>query len=71
MAGLGVGVVVKQIVAGASTWNNCRILHSDAVGVAFEVERTVSETGTIETVVAQIFLPWTSVKHIIMMEQTL
>ena len=71
MAGLGVGAVVKQIVAGSSTWNNCRVLHSDAIGVAFEVERTVSETGSIETVVAQIFLPWTSVKHIIVMEQTL
>jgi hypothetical protein len=71
MAGLGVGVVLKQIVAVSATWNNCRVLHSDPVGVAFEVERTISETGTIETVVSQVFLPWTSVKHIIVMEQTL
>jgi len=71
MAALGVGVVLKQIVAGSATWNNCRVLHSDAVGVAFEVERTISETGSIETVVSQVFLPWTSVKHIIVMEQNL
>ena len=71
MAGLGVGVVLKQIVAVSATWNNCRVLHSDSVGVAFEVERTISETGTIETVVSQVFLPWTSVKHIIVMEQNL
>ncbi len=71
MAALGVGVVLKQIVAGSATWNNCRVLHSDAVGVAFEVERTISDTGTIETVSSQVFLPWTSVKHIIVMEQNL
>ncbi len=58
MAALGVGVVLKQIVAVSATWNNCRVLHSDAVGVAFEVERTISETGTIETVSSQVFLPW-------------
>ena len=71
MAGLGVGVVLKQIVAGSATWNNCRVQHSDDVGIAFEVERTISETGSIETVVSQVFLPWTSVKHIIVMEQNL
>ena len=71
MAGLGVGVVLKQIVAVSATWNNCRVLHSDSVGVAFGVERTISDTGTIETVVSQVFLPWTSVKHIIVMEQNL
>ena len=71
MAGLGVGVVLKQIVAGSSTWENCRVLHSDAIGVAFEIERTITEAGTIETAVTQVFLPWSSIKHIIMMEQTL
>ena len=71
MSSLGVGVVVKQIVAASASWVNCRILHSDTVGVAFEVERTISDSGTIETVVSQVFLPWSSVKHIILMEQTL
>ena len=71
MATLGVGVVVKQIVAASAAWDNCRILHSDAVGVAFEVQRTISDSGTIETVVSQVFLPWPSVKHIILLEQNL
>lgn len=71
MAALGVGVVLKQIVAVSGSWDNCRVLHSDAVGIAFEVERTISESGSIETAVSQVFVPWASVKHIIVMEQTL
>lgn len=71
MSALGVGVVLKQIVAVAASWDKCRVLHSDAVGIAFEVERTIAESGSIETAVSQVFVPWTSVKHIIVMEQTL
>jgi hypothetical protein len=71
MAALGVGVVLKQIVAVSATWNNCRVLHSDSIGIAFEVERTIAETGTIETAVSQLFVPWTSVKHVVVMEHTL
>jgi hypothetical protein len=71
MAALGVGVVLKQIVSVSATWDKCRVLHSDGVGIAFEVERTIAEGGTIETVVSQLFVPWTSVKHVIVMEQTL
>jgi hypothetical protein len=71
MAGLGVGVVLKQIVAVSATWNNCRVLHSDSIGIAFEVERTIAETGTIETAVSQLFVPWTSVKHVLVMEHTI
>lgn len=71
MSALGVGVVLKQIVAASASWDNCRVLHSDAVGIAFEVERTISESGTIETAVSQVFLPWSSVKHVIVMEQAI
>lgn len=71
MSALGVGVVLRQIVAVSATWDNCRVLHSDSVGIAFEVERTISDSGSIETAVSQVFVPWSSVKHIIVMEQTL
>jgi hypothetical protein len=71
MAALAVGVVLKQIVAVGGTWANCRVLHSDSVGIAFEVERTISETGTIETAVSQLFVPWSAVKHVLVMEHTL
>jgi hypothetical protein len=72
MSGLGVGVVLKQIVAVSGSWDGCRVLHSDPVGIAFEVERAVADSGgTIETAVSQIFVPWTSIKHVIVMEQTM
>jgi len=72
MSALGVGVVVKQIVAVSGTWDGCRILHSDEIGVAFEVERAVADSGgTIETAVSQLFVPWSSVKHVVVMEQAL
>jgi len=72
MSALGVGVVLKQIVAISGTWDGCRVLHSDGVGVAFEVERAVADSGgTIETAVSQLFVPWTSIKHIVVMEQTI
>ena len=71
MSALGVGVVLKQIVAVSASWDKCRVLHSDSVGIAFEVERTIAESGSIETAVSQVFVPWTSVKHIVVMEQTL
>jgi hypothetical protein len=71
MPALGVGVVLKQIVAASASWDNCRVLHSDAVGIAFEVERTISDSGTVETAVSQVFLPWSSVKHVVVMEQIL
>ena len=71
MSALGVGVVLQQIVAVSAAWDKCRVPHSDSVGIAFEVERTIAESGSIESAVSQVFVPWTSVKHIIVMEQTL
>ena len=43
--------------------------HSDAVGLVFEVQRTVAEGGTIETVVSQILVPWTTISYIVVMEE--
>ena len=71
MAALGVGVVLKQIVSTSLTWEQCRVLHSDTVGIAFEIERTVTEDGTIGTAVTQLFVPWTSIRHIVVMGQVL
>ena len=72
MSVLGVGVVLKQIVTISATWDNCRVLHSDAVGIAFEVQRTVADSGgQVETAISQVFVPWTSVKQVLVMEQTL
>ena len=46
--GLTVGVTVKEVATARGVWQNCRVLHSDTIGLVFEVERTVSEGGQIE-----------------------
>ena len=49
--GLMVGVKIKEIATKDHSYTNCTVLHSDAIGLVFEVQRTVSEGGTIENVV--------------------
>lgn len=67
--GLGVGVRVKEVATRDNVYQDCSILHSDAVGLVFEVQRTVSEGGTIETVVSQVLVPWTNVRYVLLMEE--
>ena len=67
--GLTVGVRLKEIVTSDNVYQNCAVLHSDAVGLVFEVQRTVSEGGTIENVVAQVLVPWVNIKHVLLMEE--
>ena len=68
-SGLAVGVKVKEIATRDGVWQNCTVQHSDSVGLVFEVQRTVTDSGNIETVIAQILVPWANVKHVIVMEQ--
>jgi hypothetical protein len=67
--GLMVGVKLKEIATRESNYQNCTVLHSDAVGLVFEVERTVSEGGTIESVVSQVLVPWTNINYVLLMEE--
>jgi hypothetical protein len=69
MAGLSVGVKLKEIATRDHTYVNCTVLHSDTIGLVFEVQRTVSEGGQIETVVSQVLIPWTSIHHVLVMEE--
>ncbi len=66
---LMVGVRLKEVATHDGSFADCRVLHSDAVGLVFEVERTVSEEGTVERVVSQVLVPWTNVRHIIVVEE--
>jgi hypothetical protein len=68
--GLKVGVRMKEIATREQVWTNCTVLHSDAVGLVFEVQRTISEGGNIETVVSQVLVPWSNVNHVLLMEET-
>ncbi|HJS58819.1 MAG TPA: hypothetical protein VKA01_12010 [Vicinamibacteria bacterium] len=67
--GLGVGAKLKEVVTKSNNYQNCTVLFSDAIGVVFEVERTIAEGGTIETVVSQVMVPWVNINHILLVEE--
>ena len=67
--GLAVGVKIKEIATRDISYTNCTVLHSDTVGLVFEVERTVSEGGNVENVVSQVLVPWTNIQYVILMEE--
>jgi hypothetical protein len=70
MATLTAGVQLKEVVTrDGATYSDCSVLHADAVGLVFEVHRIISEGGTVENVVSQVLLPWTNVRHVIVMEE--
>jgi len=69
MTTLAVGVRVKEIGTKDTVYTNCAVLHSDTVGLVFEVQRTVSEGGTIENVVSQYLVPWVNINYVLVMEE--
>ena len=68
-SGLQVGVKMKEIVTKDTHYTNCSVLHSDAVGLVFEVHRTISEGGNVENVVSQVLVPWVNIQYILLMEE--
>jgi hypothetical protein len=68
-SGLTVGVKLKEIVTRDNVYQNCSVLHSDSIGLVFEVQRTVAEGGTIETVVSQVLVPWVNIQRVLLMEE--
>ena len=66
---LAVGVKLKEINTGDIAYQNCTVLHADAVGLVFEVERTVAEGGNVETVVSQVLVPWVHIRYVLLMEE--
>jgi hypothetical protein len=69
MTTLAVGVRLKEIGTKDTVYTNCAVLHSDTVGLVFEVQRTVSEGGTIENVSSQYLVPWVNINYILVMEE--
>ena len=67
---LAVGVRLKEIGTRDTVYTNCSVLHSDAIGLVFEVQRTVSEGGNVETVVSQYLVPWVSINYVLVVEET-
>jgi hypothetical protein len=66
---LTVGVRLKEVATRDVVHTSCLVLHADSVGLVFEVERTISEGGTVETVVSQMLVPWGNIKHVVLMEE--
>jgi hypothetical protein len=67
--GLMVGVKIKEIATKDHSYTNCTVLHSDAIGLVFEVHRTVSEGGNVENVVSQVLVPWVNINYVLLIEE--
>ena len=67
--GLNVGVKLKEVAVAGHAYQNVTVLHSDEIGLVFEVNRTVAEGGTIENVVSQVLVPWAQIQHVLVMEE--
>ena len=68
---LGVGVKLREVATAEAAYRDCTVLHSDAIGLVFEIQRTVNEGGTIETVISQMLVPWGQIKHIVVAEEAI
>jgi hypothetical protein len=69
-SGLPVGAKLKEVATRDIVYHNCTLLHSDAVCLVFEVQRTLSDAGgNVEVAVSQMLVPWTNIKHVVLMEE--
>jgi hypothetical protein len=66
---LRVGARLKEIATRDTVYTNCSVLHSDGIGLVFEVNRNVSEGGTVENVVSQFLVPWVNIQYVLVMEE--
>jgi hypothetical protein len=65
---IGRGTVVKEVATSEVVYQNCTVVRWDTVGLAFATQRTVTEGGDVETVVSQVFVPWTNIQHVVIKE---
>ena len=69
-SGLPVGAKLKEVATRDIVYQNCTLLHSDAICLVFEVSRTVSDAGgNVEVVTSQLLVPWYNIKHVVLMEE--
>jgi hypothetical protein len=67
--GLTVGVKLREVATAQTHYQNCAVIHSDAIGLVIEVERTLAEGGNVETVVSQVLVPWGQIQYVVLMEE--
>jgi hypothetical protein len=69
-SGLPVGAKLKEVATRDIVYQNCTLLHSDPTGLVFEVARTLSDAGgNVEVVTSQLLVPWSNIKHVVLMEE--
>jgi hypothetical protein len=69
-SGLPVGAKLKEVATRDIVYQNCTLLHSDPIGLMFEVPRTLSDAGgNVEVVISQLLVPWSNIKHVVLMEE--
>ena len=66
---LAPGTQVKEVATRDVVYQGCGVVNADTIGIVIEVERTISEGGTVETVISQILLPWAQVSYVVLAEQ--
>jgi len=67
--GLMVGVKIKEIATRDHSYTNCTVLHSDAIGLVFEVHRNVRPIASVESVVSQVLVPWVNINYVLLVEE--
>ena len=70
--GLGVGTHLKEVATQDVIYRNCSVIRSDAVGLLFEVQRTITDAGgDVENVHSQLLIPWASITYVLLAEERL
>jgi hypothetical protein len=70
--GLGMGTHLKEVATQDVIYRNCSVIRSDAVGLLFEVQRTVTDAGgDVEHVHSQMLIPWASITYVLLAEEKL
>ncbi len=68
-AGLAAGTTVKEIATRDALFTSPTVLESDPIGIVFEVRRIVTEGGDVQEVTSRIMVPWSNVRHIVLLEE--
>jgi hypothetical protein len=68
--GLGAGTHLKEVATREVVYRNCSVIRSDAVGLLFEVQRTVTDAGgDVEHVRSHLLVPWASITYVLLQEE--
>lgn len=69
---LPVGAKLKEVATHDVLYLDCTLLHSDAIALVFEVQRTVTDAGgNLAVAVSQMVVPWANIKHVVLAEELL